>query len=115
MSTRTDTILPTDRVSEFPRKRHLCDLTTVAASETYDATAEDHLIVCTGACTVRLPHADLAVGASIIVVAKSVSGGNVTVSVQDAHDPIDGTTSVTLSSANLVKRVVSDGAAWYVS
>lgn len=114
MSTRTDSISGVSRVSSLPRARHKRDVTVVAQGEDYSATIEDQLVIGHGSCTIRLPHADTALGCTVVVCASTVTTGNVTVRVQDDHDPINGTTSVAITTRYITRSFFCDGVEWFV-
>ncbi len=123
MSTIITTIAGTDRKSESRahlndnfRDRHSLDITTVVfAASPYTVLDTDQLLVVNGAggaITIALPAAAGFVNRSLYVLAKSVSGGNVTIN-PDGAETIDGASTKVLSAAYSSCRIVSAGTEWY--
>lgn len=123
MSTIIVTLAASDRASESRvdinenfANRHSLDITEIDdADSPYTVLDADQLVIADGsggAITVALPPAADFENRSLYVVAKSVSGGNVTIN-PDGAETIDGASTKVLSAAYSSCRIVSDGSEWY--
>lgn len=123
MTTAISTLDATESVSEAFTKlnantalRHSFDITTVnAAASPYTVLTSAQMLVVdasAGAVTLNLPAAASSSNLSIVVVAKSVTGGNVIIDASGS-ETINGATTKTLSVAYAQCRLTCDGTQWY--
>jgi hypothetical protein len=110
-----------DKVGNFPaawefarQARASRDFQTITAD--YTATLVDHVLVvsaASAAVTVTLPAVATAAGRVIVVKAKSVAGGNITID-GNASETIDGATTLVLSSLYAKATLFCDGVTWWL-
>lgn len=123
MTTAIDTLAPTESVTAAFTKlnantalRHSFDITTVnAAASPYTVLTSAQMLIVdasAGAVTLNLPAAAGASNLSIVVVAKSVAGGNVVIDPSGA-ETVNGSSTKTLSAAYAQCRLTCDGTQWY--
>jgi hypothetical protein len=102
-------------LEEFNRKtddniNYLMKPNIITASTNYSASDLDYTILCSAALTVTLPQASTVRGKAIII--KRVGAGAVIVDGYSS-ETIDGSATVTLTTAYESVRVHSDGSNWY--
>jgi len=86
----------------------------VSITGTYTAGQNDHVIECapSGAMTVTLPAASVMRNKRIVI--KRTNNTTHTVTIQSSSGNIDGSASVTLTTAHQSREVFSDGANWWL-
>ena len=86
----------------------------VSVTGTYTAGENDHVIECapSGAMTVTLPAASVMRNKRIVI--KRTNNTTHTVTIQSSSGNIDGSASVTLTTAHQSREVFSDGANWWL-
>lgn len=114
---------PTDRASESRvtlnenfAARHSFGFTPIDHTDSpYAVAADDQVIVANGAggaITINLPAVASSESRSVVIVAKSVAGGNVTIDGASS-ETINGATTKVLSAAYASCRLSCDGSEWF--
>lgn len=123
MSSIINVLLPTGRVSDdraalndnFTR-RHSQDITIVTnAMSPYTPTATDQFLevdATAGAVTIQLDTAATCVNRTLIVFAKSVAGGNITIDGAGA-ETINGAATKVLTVQYSSSKLLSNGTVWW--
>lgn len=125
MSSIITTIAPTDNatltfetLNQNFADRHSFDITEIDDTDSpYTVLDTDQYLIVdasAGAVTVALPAAASFVNRSLVVVAKSVAGGNVTIN-PDGAETVNGASTKVLSAAYAQSRLTCDGSEWLAS
>lgn len=86
---------------------------SVSTAAAYTSGLNDHIIKCTaGPYTVTIPSASSMVGKKVTV--KRADSGTSTLTIQSASGNIDGSATVTLTTAYQARTLYSDGSAWHL-
>lgn len=107
-----DTLLA---IEEFNRRvddniNYLLRPNIISVSSDYTATDLNHTILCSALLTVTLPQASTVTGK--ILTIKRTGASNVTIDGYSS-ETIDGSATITLTTAYESVRIQSDGANWY--
>lgn len=125
MSTIITELLGTDSKSQSRvdinanfANRHSFDITEIDDTDSpYTVLETDQFVIVdasAAAVTVALPASATFPNRSLVVVAKSVAGGNVTIN-PDGAETVNGASTKVLSAAYASSRITCDGSEWYAT